>query len=55
MIHSLVSKEEEKKIKKVWEKLDIDGDGQLTFEEMLLGMTEIYNEQFAQKECTRIF
>lgn len=55
MIQNLLPKNEELRLKKMFENIDEDGDGTLDRDELLKGMTELYNEEVAIKEVKRIF
>ena len=51
----LQNKSEEARLRKIFEKLDLNGDGQLSKEELLHGFKEIFpNDKQAEKEVDRI-
>ena len=51
----MVSKEEEHRLRKVFEQLDADGNGNLDYDELLRGLTSLYGEEYAKSETERIF
>lgn len=51
----MVSKEEEHRLKKVFESLDQDGNGNIDKEELITGLTKLYGEKYAIEEADRIF
>ena len=48
-------KEEKDELLKTFKKLDLDHDGQLTPEELIIGYTAMMGEEEAKKEVNRIF
>lgn len=55
MVQTMVAKEEEQRLRKVFVQLDIDGDGQLEYDELLKGLTSTYGAEQAKAEVDRIF
>lgn len=55
MTQSMVSKEEEQRLRKVFLQLDNDGNGYLEYDELLKGLTAIYGADYAKEETNRIF
>lgn len=48
MIQSLLPKEEEKRLKKMFKQIDEDNSGQIDRDELLVGMTTLYGEEKAK-------
>lgn len=51
----MVSKDEEDRLRKVFEQLDEDGNGTLEYQELLHGLTNLYGEEYAKTETDRMF
>jgi Ca2+-binding EF-hand superfamily protein len=55
MVQTMISKEEELRLRKVFLQLDTDGDGYLEYNELLKGLTAAYGESYAKEEADRVF
>lgn len=55
MVQTMISKEEEQRLRKVFVSLDTDGDGFLEYDELLKGLTAVYGESYAKSETDRVF
>lgn len=55
MVQTMISKEEELRLQKVFLQLDTDGDGYLEYNELLKGLTAAYGESYAKEEADRVF
>lgn len=55
MVNNMISSDEQKRLESIFRKIDLNGDGELQREELLLGMTEMYGETVGAQECDRIF
>lgn len=55
MVNFMINKEEQKRLEDLFRQLDINGDGMLQYDELLIGLKQIYGDAVGLEECKRIF
>ena len=55
MVQILISAEEKKRLEVLFRQLDSNGDGVVTYDELVQGFIQLYGERVGQEECKRVF
>ena len=56
MLRKFIPKDEEKRLQRLWDQIDKNGDGEVSYQEMLMSLTQIKNCEYeARNECDRLF
>jgi len=50
MIHKHLPKSEENRLQKLWDQIDVDGDGDVSYQEMFLSLSIIKNDEKQAKK-----